>query len=200
MKKNIILGVAVLSILSVTACAKTTNTENVQTTQKESAGQTTKTKEIEDSGADDTKTKQASEQDTDDEDSVESEILWNEVQDEAEVLEDKEFYPYARGFRLKANEKTKVLELFALVADDTSPEDALGYANTIVRQVNEFAWVQNNEISRSSENYYGGIYETYTVKIGVSSTTDEKDSSKWFVNQTIEKGTPFQELTLQHKS
>jgi len=122
---------------------------------------------------------------------VTEEIDWSQAAEEATDYFTEEFeeITYALEFDASIDPDTKQITLFALVSDDTAAEDALEYANTVVRSFNDiFVHNQDNEIALSSEDSYGGIYEEFSVSIGIAPKSQKADESQWFVKEDIPAG------------
>lgn len=97
-------------------------------------------------------------------------------------------YSFVKDYYIEVNEGEKLITFTAVVGDATDPQMALDFADTLVRQLNLYAQMQDNSIASSSQYYYGGLYETYSAMVGVAPASKTGDQSEWFVYDAIAKG------------
>ncbi len=124
-----------------------------------------------------------------DDEKVEYTVDWSKcLEDLKESVLNQEFYPYAKDVGVVVDDDQNRIAISIVVSDDTSPETALDYADTVVRQYNLMASTQDSNIASGSKDYYGGLYDQYDVLIGVApqSKTGYKDA--WFVSDAILSG------------
>ena len=95
------------------------------------------------------------------------------------------------------NDEMKII-ITSTVGDSTNGQTALDYADTVVREFNLFANMQDNSIKLGGKDYYGGIYDKYTLMIGISRLSDTDDSDKWLIQDAIVAGA-HQSIDLQNE-
>lgn len=100
----------------------------------------------------------------------------------------QENYPYAKDVHIEVNDDKKEIVFMAILSDSTNPEDALDYADLMIRQLNMWARMQDESIANSTKDYYGGLYDVYSIRIGVAPLSQSQNQSKWFVSDYINKG------------
>lgn len=116
-------------------------------------------------------------------------VDWDKcIQDTKESITNPQFYGYVKDVYIEIDQSQKKIVFTAVVDDSTSADTALDYADTMVRQFNTFARLQDSSIDEASKDSYGGIYKQYTALVGVSSLSNTEKDEKWFVNQTLYKG------------
>lgn len=85
-------------------------------------------------------------------------------------------------------EKDNNLTISIVVEDYTDPDKALDFADTVVRQLNHYAQLQDSSIESSSADNYGGLYKEYTTLVGVSPQSKISEQNEWFVYGSIGNG------------
>lgn len=108
-----------------------------------------------------------------------------------EEIKNNEFHPYVRDLRITVNETNKKITFIAVLNDSTSPDVALDFADTFIRRYHAYASMENrdNDWNASSKNYYGGLYDTYTIDIAIAPVSKASDRDYWWVDQIIYPGT-----------
>lgn len=118
-------------------------------------------------------------------------IDWTQAAREAIDLFTEDFTDvlYADGFDMVVDEEAKTITLQIQVADNTKPDAALEYANTVLRRLNdEVLTDQDNELTPSTDAFYGGIYDEFSVSLGVSTAAQKDSADSWFINTSIPAG------------
>lgn len=126
-------------------------------------------------------------------------IDWNQAYEEAEeyFTEEIDDGVNASAFELSVDENSQTMDILIVLADDTDPNAALEYAGTVLRQLNDaILFTQDNELELSSDRSYGGIYDEYSLSLGVTDETNAENPDGWFVREEIPAG-EYRELTLQ---
>lgn len=99
-----------------------------------------------------------------------------------------ENYPYVKDVHIEVNDDKKEIIFMAILSDSTDPEDALDYADLMIRQLNMWARMQDESIASSTKDSYGGLYDVYSIRIGIAPLSQSQNQSKWFVSDYINKG------------
>lgn len=109
-------------------------------------------------------------------------VDWDKCLDDLkESVLNQEFFPYANDVYVAVDEEKKQITFSAVVGDATDPSVALDYADTIVRQYNLMANMQDSNIALGSKDYYGGLYDKYDILVGIAPQSKVDDSDQWFV-------------------
>lgn len=116
-------------------------------------------------------------------------VDWDKcIEDTKASIADPNFYDYLKDIHIEVDETKKQITFTAVLADSTNADVALDYADTMVRQFNLFAQMQDSSIKSSSKDYYGGVYDSYSALVGVAPLSKVKESDKWYVYDAIAKG------------
>lgn len=84
--------------------------------------------------------------------------------------------------------KDNQITITAVVDDATDPNAALDFADTLVRQLNLYAQMQDASIEPASKDFYGGLYKRYSALVGVAPASKQNDSDNWFVYDGVVGG------------
>ena len=94
-----------------------------------------------------------------------------------------QYYDYLKDVSVELRDDT--IYIMAVLNDSTDPALALDMADTLVRQVNMYANMQDSSIKTAGANDYGGLYDRYPALIGIAPLSKTNDSSQWFVNDAL---------------
>ena len=99
-------------------------------------------------------------------------------------------YTFVNDYHIEVDQTDKRITITAVVGDATAPEEALDFADTVVRQLNLYAKMQDGSIKPSTKDFYGGIYEEYSLLVGVApaSKATSEQIDEWFVFDSISLG------------
>lgn len=97
-------------------------------------------------------------------------------------------YSFVQDYHIEVDESKEMITFTVVVDDATDPERALDFADTLVRQLNLYAQMQNSNITSASQYYYGGLYDKYSAMVGVAPASKVNSQSEWFVYDAIAKG------------
>lgn len=118
-----------------------------------------------------------------------SELDWEScIADVKKELTDTEFFSYVNDIGVFVDQEEEKITLTAALDDSTDPSIALEFADTFIRRLNATAMLQNSYIKSASKDYYGGLYDTYSVLIGIAPASKINDDSQWFVYDAVAKG------------
>lgn len=121
-----------------------------------------------------------------------SEILnvdWEKcIADTKASITDPAYFDYVKDVYIAVDTDAQQITLTAAVVDGTDPEVALEYADTMVRQFNLFAQIQDSKIRSASKDYYGGLYDYFSALVGVAPLSQIKETKQWYVYDAIAKG------------
>lgn len=101
---------------------------------------------------------------------------------------DKDAYPYSKEIYINVDENSKLIDYTIIVEDDTTAEEAVQYATDLIKSFNDNASEKDNSISKSSEDSYGGVFDTYDVVMTIATEESVLTEKDWLVCQTIKAG------------
>lgn len=120
---------------------------------------------------------------------VELKIDWDSVIEETkEELTNPEYFDYVKDLYIKVDESEKKITFTAALDDATNDDIALDFADTLLRRFNATAQLQDNSIKGGSNDYLGGIYDEYSVSIGIAPLSKTDDKKSWYIYDSINKG------------
>ena len=115
-------------------------------------------------------------------------VDWNRCISETKENSRLVGYSYVKDVYINVDDDKREIVFMAILSDATKPEVALDYADTMIRQFNMWARMQDETIRSSSKDYYGGLYDYYSIRIGVAPLSQSDNRSKWFVSDYINRG------------
>ena len=114
-------------------------------------------------------------------------VDWDQVRDDLnDDYVNTDEYPY--GVEIDVNADEGDAYVMVTVADDTTQEEALEYATTLIGACNDAVASQDMEYAMSDEGYYGGYAETHNIWIQVMPESTKDDESTWLVDDVIIAG------------
>lgn len=129
-------------------------------------------------------------------------IDWEKcISDTKTELMNKEYFSYVKDIDFSVNADEKMITMTAALGDSTSPSVALEFADTMIRRFGANAQMQKSSSKAAGKDYYGGIYDEYSIKIGVAPFSKVSASTKeWFVYGVVTRGMHTKQApTLQKK-
>ena len=106
-------------------------------------------------------------------------------------------YTYVQDYYIGVKDDT--ITITAVVDDSTDPSLAIDFADTLVRQLNLYAQMQDSSIESSSQNFYGGLYTRYNALVGVAPASKTNSQKDWFVYDGISGGKVMLKLNKQYR-
>lgn len=120
---------------------------------------------------------------------AEVDVDWETVVEETKAeLTNPEYFDYVKDLYIKVDESKKQITFTAALGDSTSNDIALDFADTLLRRFNSNAQLQDNSIKGGSKDYLGGIYDEYSISIGIAPLSKTDDTKSWYVYDMISKG------------
>lgn len=111
------------------------------------------------------------------------------IEDTTAELTDKSNFPYVEELRITVNQDDKKISFTAALQDGTDAEDARKFADTMIRRFHlTVTTFEDDSLKAPGKDYYGGLYDTYAIEIGVAPNSAVGDASKWWVIQDIPAG------------
>lgn len=185
MKKKFVAMLLVgVMIFSFTACGSSTSKDKDSDSKK--IEETVGTDEEDTDESDDVEAEAEKATDVDEE--SEETIDMNKcISDLKENLPLEPDYTFVRDYSISINDDDQIV-ISAVVDDATDPTIALDFADTLVRQLNLYAQMQDSSIESASKDFYGGLYERYSALVGVAPASKIDDKDSWFVHDGIVGG------------
>ena len=106
-------------------------------------------------------------------------------------------YSFVQDYYIGVEDKN--ITITAVVDDATDPALALDFADTLVRQLNLYAQMQDSSIESSSQYFYGGLYTHYDALVGIAPASKTNSQKDWFVYDGIVGGKVMLKLNKQYR-
>lgn len=120
------------------------------------------------------------------------------INDTKKALTNKEYYSYVDGIQIDIDEEKKQISMCAALYDSVDPKIALDFADTMIRRFNTEVKFIDNSIKSATKEYFGGLYDEYSLTIGVAPLSKSTEIKEWFVYDSFSKGN-IRQLKLQKK-
>jgi hypothetical protein len=114
---------------------------------------------------------------------------WDKAGDELNKAYKEDENSQITGLGFAAEEGNALIIFGITVKDGTSSDEAAQLATEVVKAFNDEIVKQDSKITKSSEGFYGGLFEEYSIDIKVSPESEKGDETKWLVNTMIPGGT-----------
>lgn len=115
--------------------------------------------------------------------------VWDtNIDDVYEMSLDKDVYPYSDQIYITVDDTNKLVDYTIIVADETTPEQAVQYATDLIKALNDSASGRDSSIAKSSDGYYGGMFDTYDVCMTIATEESVLNEQDWLVCQTVKAG------------
>ena len=113
---------------------------------------------------------------------------WGQIGDDLdEMFLENEEYPMAVSINYNAQVDGE-LSLNLMVKEGTTPEEAVVFADAVVRALNDEAAIQDFSIEASTETTYGGFFDETNLHLIVMPDGMMESKSVWLVDMTIPAG------------
>lgn len=117
------------------------------------------------------------------------EIDWDQIQgDLDDEMLDQDLYPISETVSFSVDESTQTVNLTAVVKDSATSEEAVKYADQLIKTFNDDVTIQDFSYSKSTETSYGKFFQKYAVQIQVIPASAKEDPSAALVDQLIKAG------------
>jgi hypothetical protein len=171
MKKLLLLGILCIALLGVLVSGCSSQSDTVNTTD------TTGNDIFVPPGAHD--------------DVIDNTIDWDIVRYTCDIFTTSDDFAELIEASLIIDENDKIISYRAIIADDADPFITVGFADVILRTINDSVAEQVTNIAFSGTDTYGGIYEEFSYSIEIMPTSTKDDVSTWFVNVNHSAGSPY---------
>lgn len=124
-----------------------------------------------------------------------TDIDWDQAgADAKDLFLDTSEYKYAKNFYIYMQPEEKKLQLLWVVSDDLPSSLIDVYAKDLLKGFNDIIADQGYNIEHSSSTSYGGLWNEYSVTLGIipeSAAKDSDSTDEWFLDAEIPAGTQF---------
>ena len=106
-----------------------------------------------------------------DDDELEKQSLyeWDQVRDDAASLfSDAERFPQGVKMDFTANEDNMAITLSWVLKNDTTEQQAMDYAATLVQEFNDIVAVQSVDMLNSNDTSFGGLWNEFSLDLTIS--------------------------------
>lgn len=190
MKKKILAALlAVTMTLSMIACGGSSEPE--EETKVEDKVEESENSEVEDIDESEENTDETSAESTI---SIDIEKCINDLKAGLPLEPD---YTFVKDYYIGADGNDLTISI--VVDDSTDPYAALDFADTVVRQLNLYANMQDSSIALGNKDYYGDLYKYYTALVGVAPASQTQNQDAWFVYDAISGGKTMLDLNKQYQ-
>lgn len=102
-----------------------------------------------------------------------------------QFLMDSNQFPYIKDLKIQPDDTKHQITFTAVFADDTEPNKALEYTDSMLRQVAASAISGTNKLSLPSKDSYGGLYDYYSANIAIAPESQIENTKMWYVYDTL---------------
>ena len=89
---------------------------------------------------------------------------------------------------INVDQSSKSIKISLACNNAINQEEAAEAADTVVRRLNSNAQMQDSSIKGPSQDYWGGIWDTYELKIGVAKVMDAENRGNWLIDDVVQPG------------
>ncbi len=114
---------------------------------------------------------------------------WTQIgEDLDENFLDNEEYPMAVSINYFVRPEDNALDLTLMVKDTATAEEAVEFADAVIRYINDEAATQDFSYERSTPNSYGGFFKEYSINLIVMPDGAMETKESWLVDMKIPAG------------
>lgn len=109
---------------------------------------------------------------------------WDQVEDETDALfSDTGMFPQTVKMSFTADEDAMTINLTWVLKNDTTEEDAMEYAATMVKQFNDIVAVQSLDLESSTDTSFGTLWNQFALTVQVGT-----EDGKWLIDKSYKAG------------
>ena len=105
------------------------------------------------------------------------------INDTKAEFTNSEQYDYLKDIYIEVSDNKIIFT--AALADSTDKEVALKFADSLIRRFNANAQLQDSSIKSSGKDYLGGLYDDYSISIGIAPLSKGKNTDEWYIFDVI---------------
>lgn len=89
---------------------------------------------------------------------------------------------------IEVNQEKKSIDICLACNNAINQAAAAEAADTAVRRLSANAQMQDSSIKSGGKDYWGGIWDTYTLSISVAKNIDAEKRSNWLIDDIVQPG------------
>ena len=115
-------------------------------------------------------------------------IDWDQVNYDFTYAIDEAYPEISSNIDFEVIEDKKTIRLIWPLQNTATQLDAINNGAGYIKMFNDIVATQDFSIAKSSENYYGGLWDRYTLQLEIFKEEDLLFPEKYYVNQEIDPG------------
>ena len=115
-------------------------------------------------------------------------IDWDQVNYDFTYAIDEAYPEISSYIDFEVIEDKKTIRLIWPLKNTATQLDAINNGVGYIKMFNDIVATQDFSIAKSSENYYGGLWDRYTLQLEIFKEEDLLFPEKYYVNQEIDPG------------
>lgn len=115
-------------------------------------------------------------------------IDWDQVNYDFTYAIDEAYPEISSYIDFEVIEDKKTIRLIWPLQNTATQLDAINNGAGYIKMFNDIVATQDFSIAKSSENYYGGLWDRYTLQLEIFKEGDLLFPEKYYVNQEIDPG------------
>ena len=115
-------------------------------------------------------------------------IDWDQVNYDFTYAIDEAYPEISSYIDFEVIEDKKTIRLIWPLQNTATQLDAINNGAGYIKMFNDIVATQDFSIAKSSENYYGGLWDRYTLQLEIFKEEDLLFPEKYYVNQEIDPG------------
>ena len=100
---------------------------------------------------------------------------------------DKKTYPYITSATFTVDTEQKQVHMMLHIVEELDKNEAPRLADKAIRRFGQLTHEQNPNLAEENEDYYGEIFDTYAVAVGIAtpSQLEANNPSEWYINDNV---------------
>jgi flagellar biosynthesis GTPase FlhF len=115
------------------------------------------------------------------------------ISDTVAELMNTDYYPYVQDVSFSVDPDDKNITMMAVLNSSTNKRTALDFADTMIRRFSSNVVAHDGDYSMPSKNYYGSLFDTYKITIGVAPSSATDNPGRWYYSKVIYPGNHTQQ-------
>ena len=96
-------------------------------------------------------------------------------------------YPYVTSAKFTVDTEQKQVHMMMTIVEDLDKNEAPRLADKAIRRFGQLTHEQNPNLAEENEDYYGEIFDTYAVAVGIATPSQlaTNNPSEWYINDNV---------------
>ena len=96
-------------------------------------------------------------------------------------------YPYVTSATFKVDTEQKQIHMMMTIVEDLDKNEAPRLADKAIRRFGQLTREQNPALIEENEDYYGEIFDTYAVAVGIATPSQLAggNPAEWYINDNV---------------